>query len=123
MGCSASEECPKRSYGADSQQLHDTNNFDNCIGSNAIQTSTTSHEPSRQSPCYDDHSNNDKSIDFETTIAIPLLRNFLSRLNAKKIAGRRGCLTFVLQPGTYAKTLKSLRESDFEAWVYVSKLR
>lgn len=28
MGCSASEECPKRSYGADSQHLRDTNNID-----------------------------------------------------------------------------------------------
>ena len=122
MACPASEENPKRSYGADSQQLRDTNNSNKCIG-NAIQTSTTSPEPSRQSPCYDDHSNNDNSIDYATMIAVPLLRSFLLSLNAKKVAGPQGCLTFVLQPGTYAKTLESLRESDFEAWVYVSKLR
>ncbi|KAF7507975.1 hypothetical protein GJ744_009872 [Endocarpon pusillum] len=84
MACSASEEIPKRSYGADSQQLRDANNSDNCIG-NAIQTPTTSHEPSRQSPCYDDHSNNDNSIDFETKFAVPLFVTFFLLLTPRRL--------------------------------------
>lgn len=81
-------------------------------------TSTTSREQSN------DLHKISNSIDCETKIVNPSLRRFLLSLNAKEVAGPRGCRTFALQPGAYAKTLESLRKSDSEVWGYISdKLR
>ena len=85
-------------------------------GRNAIHTLTMSGEPS-----YNDLNRNSNSIDCETTVLDTLLRRFVLALNAKEVTGPRGCRTFALHPGVYAKTLESLRESDYEVWEYVSE--
>lgn len=50
----------------------------------------------------------------------PFISKFLSLLNAKEaINPQSGYYTFILQPGAYEKTLKSLRQSDSEVWGYI----
>ena len=102
----------------------DVCNSDNSVR-NAIHTSTTSGKQSGQSPSHSSDNNlNSNSIDCETTVIDALLRRFLISLNAKEVTGPRGCCTFILQPGAYAKTLESLHKSDSEVWGYISsKLR
>lgn len=50
----------------------------------------------------------------------PLISKFLTFLNAKEaINPQSGYYTFILQPGAYEKTLKSLCQSDSEVWGYI----
>lgn len=55
----------------------------------------------------------------------PLISRVLSLLNAKEtINPQSGYYTFILQPGAYEQTVKSLRQSDSELWGYIEdKLR
>jgi hypothetical protein len=95
--------------------------------STAAHPSTTARKQSGQSPSRSSHKDldrNSSNIDCETTTVEALLSRFLLSLNAKEVVSTRGYRTFVLQPGAYAKALKSLFESDREVWGYVEyKLR
>lgn len=119
MAHSTPQENPDGAASHDTGNERDAHCSDHVIrDTTPTHSSITAREQSGQSPSHSSYK------DYETATVDPLLDRFLLSLNAREIAGTRGCRTFVLQPEAYAKTSKSLLESDPEVWGYVSdKLR
>ncbi|KAF7512260.1 hypothetical protein GJ744_001828 [Endocarpon pusillum] len=98
--------------------LHSVACSDVRVTSRSLSRSSSRSDSTKQGKTQKTHNRLDRKLH-------PLLNRFLSSFNAKEaISPQSGYYTFILQPGTYEKTLKSLRQSDFEVWGYVEdKLR